>query len=256
MQARYTRMPYGLYLSAAGANAQSHRLEVLSHNLANVNTTGFKPHMAMLQSRHAEAIEDGSVLGGDGTIDDLGGGLSINAPVTQFAQGAVQQTGNPTDFAINDAESFFAVQRGETQLLTRAGNFTVDSQGTLVTQQGDPVIATGGGRVVVDVNQNFQVADDGAIIQGGTRQTIKLVRPRETGDLSRVGENLFEPLTEVDEVQSSQRQLRSHALESSAVKPTTAMMELIEASRVYEANVRMIQTQDEAMGQLLGRILR
>lgn len=249
-------MPYGLYLSAAGANAQSHRLEVLSHNLANVNTTGFKPHMAMLQSRHAEAIEDGSALGGQGTVDDVGGGITINPPVTQFEQGALQSTGNHTDFAINDRESFFAIQRGETQLLTRAGNFTIDSQGTLVTQQGDPVMATTGGRIVINPNEDYQVADDGSIVQGGTRQTIRLVRPREIGDLSRVGENLFEPLTDVNEVPSAQRQLRSRTLESSAVKPTTAMMELIEASRVYEANVRMIQTQDEAMGQLLGRILR
>lgn len=249
-------MPYGIYLSAAGANAQSHRLEVLSHNMANINTTGFKPHLAVLQSRDSEGIEQGVSMSGDGSIDDIGGGLDIRPNVTQFAQGPIQQTGNPTDFAINDAESFFSIQRGEKQLMTRAGNFMIDAQGTLVTQHGDPVLSNGGNPIQIDVNQPYQVSDDGAITQAGTRQTLRLVRPRETGDLSRVGDNLFEPLTPVYDVPDQSRAVKSHALEGSAVRPTQAMMELIEASRSYEANVRMIQSQDEAIGQLLGRMLR
>lgn len=249
-------MPYGIYLSAAGANAQSHRLEVLSHNLANVNTTGFKPHLAMLQSRHSEAIEQGNASLGDGTIDNLGGGISIQPTQTQFGQGPIQQTGNPTDFAINDNESFFAIQRGEKQLLTRAGNFMVNSQGQLVTQHGDPVLSTDGTPIAIDPSQAYTVSDDGAIVQGTGRQQLRLVRPQATGDLTRVGDNLFESLTSIYDVPAAQRVVRSHALEASAVKPTEAMMQLIEASRTYEANVRMIQTQDEAMGQLLSRVLR
>lgn len=249
-------MPYGLYLSAAGANAQSHRLEVLSHNLANVNTAGFKPHMAMLQSRHSGAIEQGEAAFGAGTVDDIGGGITIKPAQTQFEQGAIQRTGTSTDFAINDNESFFSVQHGEKELLTRAGNFIFNSDGNLVTPNGDPVLSTNGGRVRIDPTLPYEVMDDGAVVQGGARQLLKLVKPREVGDLSRVGENLFESLTPVNDVPNEQRSLMSGALESSGVEPTGAMMQLIEASRVYEANVRMIQTQDEAMGQLIGRVLR
>lgn len=249
-------MPYGLYLSAAGANAQSHRLNVLSHNLANVNTPGFKPHMAVLQSRHAEAIEQGSAISGDGTIDDLGGGIHIQPNETQFRQGPIQQTGNQTDFAINDDTSFFVIQRGDKQLLTRAGNFMVDARGALVTQHGDPVLSTEGAPIAIDPNLDFQITNDGSVNQAGGVQTLGLVRPREMGDLSRVGDNLFESLAPTDQVLPTQRAITSGALESSAVNPTEAMVQLIEASRVYEANVRMIQTQDEAIGQLLGRVLR
>ncbi len=249
-------MPYGIYLSAAGANAQSHRLEVLSHNLANVNTTGFKPHLAMLQSRHAEAIEDGSAVTGDGTVDNVGGGITIQPTRTQFEQGPIQQTGNATDFAINDRESFFVVQRGDQQLLTRAGNFMLNAGGQLVTQHGDTVHAIGGGPITINPLQPYQVSDDGAIVQGSTRQSLRLVRPQAIGDLSRVGDNMFESLTSTFDVPTTQRAIRSHALEASGVKPTDAMMQLIEASRTYEANVRMIQTQDEATGQLLSRIMR
>ncbi len=249
-------MPYGIYLSAAGANAQSHRLEVLSNNLANINTTGFKPHMAVLQSRHAQAIENGEAVAGAGKVDDVGGGLTIQPPVTQFEQGPIQRTGNKTDFAITDKQSFFQIQRGEQQLLTRAGNFTINAAGVLSTQLGEPVLSASGGPIVIDPSRDFEVTDDGAVVQGNNRQLLRLVQPQAVGDLARIGDNLFEPLTPVTDVLPQNRAVESHSLESSAVNPTQAMMELIEASRVYEANVRMIQTQDEAIGQLLGRVLR
>lgn len=249
-------MPYGLYLSAVGANAQSHRLEVLSHNLANINTTGFKPHLAMLQSREAEAIESGESLKGTGSVDDVGGGLKIQPTQTQHRQGAIRQTGNQTDFAINDSESFFAIMRGDQQLLTRAGNFQFDSQGMLVTPHGDPVLSTKGEPIRINPALNYAVTDEGAITQGGEQQYLQLVKPRSLGDLSRVGDNMFQSLTPVNEVGLQNRNVVQGALESSGVEPTGAMMQLIEASRVYEANVRMIQTQDEAMGQLIGRMLR
>ncbi len=248
-------MPYGLYLSAAGANAQSHRLEVLSHNLANVNTAGFKPHMAMLQSRYSGAIERGEAMAGSATVDDIGGGVMIQPSQTQFEQGAIRATGTRTDFAINDNDSFFAVRHDGKELLTRAGNFMFDSNGNLVTPAGDEVLSTSGERIRIDPRRPYEILDDGAVVQGDARQMVKLVRPREKGDLTRVGENMYESLTSVNEVPVEQRNLISGSLETSGVEPTAAMMQLIEASRVYEANVRMIQTQDEAMGQLIGRVL-
>ena len=249
-------MPYGLYLSAAGANAQSHRLEVLSHNLANINTPGFKPHLSMLQSRPTVAIERGESVAGSGSIDDLSGGVSIQPNVTQFNQGPIQKTGKKTDFAINDKDSFFAIQRGDKQLLTRAGNFLFDSNGSLVTPTGDPVLASSGEPLKIEANIPFEVMDDGAIIQSGQRRSLMLMQPKEPGDLARVGDNLYQPLTPPTPVADSKRNIVGGALESSGVQPTTAMMELIESSRVYEANVRLIQTQDQAMGQLISRVLQ
>ncbi len=250
-----TTMPYGMYVSAAGAAAQSHRLEVLSNNLANINTAGFKPHLAMLQARHSAAVEQGEVTPGQGGIDDVGGGIAIKPTETLFEQGPIQQTGNRTDFAIVDEESFFTVQRGDKQLMTRAGNFLFDSSGTLVTQNGDPVLSQGGGQITIDPRLPYEVTDDGFIHQAGTRQELGLFRPAEIGDLSRVGENLFEPLTPISPVNRADRNILRGALESSAVKPTAAMMEMIETTRIYEANVRLIQTQDESTGQLLSRVL-
>ncbi len=249
-------MPYGMYLSAAGANAQNHRLEVISHNLANVNTPGFKPEMAMLKARNSEAIERGEMSPGSGTFADIGGGVSFEATKTVYKQGPIQQTKRQTDFAINDNESFFVVQRGSQEFMTRAGDFLFNSQGILTTTNGDPVQSTSGSPIQIDPTKDFQVHNDGRIMQGGKSQAIRLAKPNEPGDLARAGDNLFKPLAAVQNVDNNKRQLVSGFLEQSAVQPTGAMMELIEASRIYEANLRMIQHQDQAMGGLVGRLLK
>lgn len=247
-------MAYGLYLSAAGANAQNHRLEVLSHNLANVNTPGFKPHLAVVKSRHSEAVERGDVPEGTG-VDNLGGSVTIAPSLTQFAQGPIRQTGGNSDFAIKDNSSFFVVQRGDQKLLTRAGNFTFDNTGKLVTPIGETVLSENGGPIVINPVLPYRITGDGAVYQAGQRQNLMLARPKESGDLSRVGDNLYQSLSDITPVPTNERAVVGGAIEESAVKPTAAMMELIEASRVYEANVRMIQTQDQTVGSLISRVL-
>jgi flagellar basal-body rod protein FlgF/flagellar basal-body rod protein FlgG len=249
-------MPYGLYLSAAGANAQNHRLEVLSHNLANVNTPGFKPQLAILQARHSEAIERGEISPGTGGIDDLGGGVLINPSENLLQQGPIEQTKGKTDFALNDKESFFVVQRGNEQLLTRAGGFLFNSSGFLTTTNGDPVLGTDGSPIRIDPSRDYQTRDGGTIQQGTDVRSLMVVKANAPGDLSRVGDNLFRSLTPTEPVAANQRKVVAGYLEKSAVSPTTAMMELIEASRLYEANLRMIQHQDQSLGNLIGRLLR
>src|SRR5262245_23037708 len=140
-----TKMYYGLYMSAAGANAQSQKVEVLSNNLANVNTVGFKRELALLQARDAEAIERGMATRGSGAVEDVGGGVRMNATWTDFSAGTMQLTHIPSDLAIDSPNTFFQVQHGKEKLLTRAGNFHVSDEGVLVTASGDPVLSSDGG---------------------------------------------------------------------------------------------------------------
>ncbi len=249
-------MPYGVYLSAAGANAQSHRLQVLSNNLANVNTAGFKPEHAVLQARFAEMIERGEVKPGQGGIDDLGGGVTIKPAVTNFDVGVMNRTGNDTDFALHDSNQFFVVRRGDEQLLTRAGNFLFDSTGKMITQAGEEVLNSDGQAIRIAPNLPYQIQQGGRIVQGGEVRELMIAKPKSLGDLSHAGGNLFKPLAEFDIAATADRQVTNGMLESSAVSPTGAMMELIEASRSYEANVRMIQNQDSVMGSLISRVLQ
>jgi len=249
-------MPYGVYLSAAGANAQSHRLEVLSNNLANVNTNGFKPEHAVLQARFAEMIEQGSVQPGRGGIDDLGGGVTIQPAVTSFDMGAMRTTGNETDFAINNADQFFVIQRGDEQLLTRSGDFLFDSAGKLITQNGESVLGSDGQPIRIAPNLPYQIQGDGRIAQAGEVRDLMLAKPKSKGDLVHAGGNMFKPLAAFDLAAPGERQVSNRMLESSGVSATGMMMELIDASRSYEANVRMIQNQDNVMGTLISRVLQ
>jgi flagellar basal-body rod protein FlgF len=248
-------MPYGVYLSAAGAHAQSHRMQVLSHNLANVDTPGFKPQQTILQARFAELIEEDEVPSGLGGADDIGGGVTIQKSLTEFNMGARKQTGRLTDFAIDDESSFFVVNRDNEQLLTRAGNFLFDSTGKLVNQKGDMVLSSTGGPIQLDPSKPYTVAAGGVFRQGNTTAQLMLAKPRNLGDLSHTDENHFKPLAPFDILPNNERRVQNSSLEHSAVSPTAAMMELVETSRVYEANVRMIQNQDSAMGSLISKLL-
>jgi flagellar basal body rod protein FlgG len=249
-------MTYGVYLSAAGAQAQSHRLEVLSHNLANVDTLGFKPQQTILQSRFAELIEQGAVEPGLGGADDIGGGVTIQPAQTRFAPGPMKQTGGRTDFALHDEGTFFVVQRDGQSLLTRAGNFAFDTLGRLINPSGDVVLAADGKPIQIDPEVPFAVEAQGRIRQGNDAWDVMLARPRNLGDVSHVGGNQFKALAPFDLVAASDRKVVAGMLEQSSVSPVTAMMELIETSRVYEANVRMIQNQDNVLGTLINRVLK
>ncbi len=249
-------MPYGVYLSASGAHAQNHRLQVLSHNLANVDTPGYKPQESIVQSRFAELIEAGNVPPGLGGADDLGGGATIHRAATQFGVGPIEATKRETDFAIHDPDSFFVVQRGEESFMTRAGEFLFDAQGRMVNQSGDQVLASNGEPIEIEPELPYQIDPQGRVRQDGFEWEIMLARPKQLGDLSQVGDNLFKPLADFDLVPPVDRKVVAGSLERSAVSPTTAMMELIETSRAYEANVQMIKNQDTVLGSLIGRVLQ
>lgn len=250
-------MPYGMYISAAGAAAQSERMQILSNNLANVDTPGFKRELAIFQARHSEAIERGESVAGLKGVDDVGGGVRLAESLTDFAAGALRQTGVKSDMAIH-GDGFFLVAKEGEQYLTRAGNFHFSVDGELQTPQGHAVLSTAGAPVSIDpTNPSWEAFEDGSIQQaGGARTYLALVKPQSRGDLVKAGENLFSPLADVENVDANQRSVKTGALELSGVRPAAEMMELIETSRAYEANIRLIQHQDRMLESLLSRILR
>jgi flagellar basal-body rod protein FlgF len=239
-----------MYLSAAGAQAQTRRLEVIANNLANVDTVGFKRELAVFQARFAEAIERGQASSGDGSINDLGGGVAMVPSKTDFSSGPLKLTKTPTDLAI-DGEGFFVVDKGGEHYLTRAGNFRLTDRGQLVTQQGYPVLSENFSPITIDPSGgDWQLSGSGTIRQQGNAQNLAIVQPESPGDLSKAGENLFRPLADPRPLPAAGRRVVSGYLEQSGVKPTSEMMEMIEASRAVEANVNLMQTQDQMLSGL------
>jgi flagellar basal-body rod protein FlgF len=248
-------VPYGLYLSAEGAHAQSVRLETLANNLANVDTVAFKRDQALFQARLAEAFNQGLDEPGSGSINDLGGGVTVVGTVTDFSPAALKPTEGMTDFAINGS-GFFVVQRGNQQLLTRAGNFLFDTAGQLVTQEGYPVMSDLNVPITVDTEYTWHATADGGIAQSGDVYNMAMVRPRSMGDLVKVGDNLYAPLAPPIPIDQADRQVKQGFLEASNVQPTGEMVELIETSRAFEANVALIRNQDELLNDLISQVLK
>ena len=248
-------MPYGLYLSAEGAHAQVQRMEVISNNLANVDSPGFKQQLAVLQARHAEAIKQGEDVSGSESINDIGGGVLTKQTLTNFSRGILKQTGIPTDMAI-DGDGFFEVMRNGEKFLTRAGNFNRDNNGFLQTPDGFDVLSSDGEPIQILDTEPWHLTPDGYVVQEASGTIpLSLVKPQQPGDLVRVGQNLFSSLAKVMPVFADDRQVRGGYLEQSDVQPTTEMMSMIETSRAFEANVRLIQMQDNAMDSLINRVL-
>lgn len=248
-------MPYGMYISAEGAQAQSQRLQVIANNLANVETPGFKRDVATFQARFAEAIQRGEDFAGSRTRNDVGGGVKIIGTQTDYSGGTLRNTKMPTDFAIN-GDGFFQVRGADGgTYLTRAGNFTLDAQGRLLTQDDLPVLDDGGAEIVIDATRPWELYPHGRIDQDGSSVGIGLVRPPSLGDLVKVGANLFRPLSSGAPVPESERDIRQGFLEESGANPTREMMAMIETTRAFEANTKLIQYQDGMIGGLVNRVL-
>lgn len=248
-------MPFGMYISAEGAQVQAQRLQVIANNLANVETPGFKRDVAMFQSRFAEAIQQGDDYPGSRRENDLGGGVKIIDTATDFSGSTLRQTEILTDFAVN-GDGFFQVRGDDGGVyLTRAGNFTLDAQGRLLTQSGLPVLDDGGSDITIDGSLPWEVHAGGQIVQNGATTGIGLVRPQSLGDLVKVGSNMFRSLGPTTPVAAEQRDIRQGYVEQSGAHSTQEMMAMIETSRAFEANTKLIQYQDTMIGGLINRVL-
>ncbi len=250
-------MPYGTYISAEGAAVQSRRLEVIANNMANADTVGFKQDVSTFQARYAQAIQQGLSSPGDQTINNIGGGVKVFDIATNFAEGQFQPTGKELDMAIN-GKGFFHIRGDDGQVyLSRAGNFTVDPTGRLVTDSGHlPVLDQQFAEIKINGDLPWYVSPDGFLVQDGGAKAVGLSQPKSLDDLVKVGNNLFRSTTPLQPVPLQERNVRQGFLELSGSNPVNQMMAMIESTRGFEVNSRMIQSQDSATGTLLSRVLR
>lgn len=246
-------MANGVYVAAQGAAVQAKRMEVLSNNIANVDTTGFKPEVILAQSGGTQVAQRGYDYG-DNNFTEIGNSVSLVGTPTDFSQGTLNVTGRNLDFALQ-GEGFFVVQRDDQQLLTRAGNFDLNSAGILTTDRGEPVLDAGGSQITLNPNEPWTLSSNGQIQQTGNIVELAIVKPQSLGDLVKVGSNLYRPLADVAAVAPEDRMTAQGYLEASGMNPVSGMMEMISASRAFEANVHMIQNQDHIAGTLINRVL-
>ena len=250
-------MPYGLYISAEGAAAQSRRLEVIANNMANSDTVGFKQDVPTFQARYAEAIQLGLASPGDKSLNNIGGGVKVFDVATDYSEGQFATTNRELDMAI-DGKGFFHVQGDDGKVyLSRAGDFSLDAKGRLVTSEGHfPVLDQQFSEITLNGDLPWYMTPDGFIVQDGGAKAIGLSEPKSRNELEKVGNNLFRPAGKIEPVPLPERNVRQGYLELSGSNPISQMMAMIESTRGFEANSRMIQSQDSAIGTLISRVLR
>ncbi|MAB83877.1 MAG: hypothetical protein CMJ24_10665 [Phycisphaerae bacterium] len=253
-------MNYGLYQSAGGVLSNLHEFQVISNNLANTQTTGFKADLALAQQRLPERLESGTPVDPQLLLERLGGGQLATPTMIEFIQGSLAQTGSSTDVAI-DGKGLFVVgpERGATEessALTRDGRFSLNADNQLV-------MSATGWNLLDDRNQPieldqgaFEIDENGTIHQGGEEvATIAMRRVEHPDALEKLGDGLLRATSESGPATADTTStVRQGYLEDSTVNPIIAMKDLMELSRALEANVRMMQYQDLLMGQAAGTL--
>jgi len=256
-------MSYGLFLSAAGMQANEYRMNIVANNLANAETTGFKHDLAVFAQRPIESRSRASGLGFVHPVfDDMSGGVNVRPTHHSFTQGNLENTGRPFDVAI-DGEGFFAVQDGDQVRYTRDGRMTFNSAGELVLAvDGGRLRVLGEGGVPIvrlaDSGEAVQITAGGVVRQGA--EIVGRIGLTAFDDLQRLrkaGRNLFEADDALHRrVAGATGQIVPQTLEQSTMDPIAGLATMIEVQRAYEINARSLSVHDQVTGLAVNTVGR
>jgi flagellar basal-body rod protein FlgG len=251
-------MDASLWVAKTGLDAQQTRMNVISNNLANVSTTGFKRDRAVFEDLLYQNVKQPGGQTTNNTLSPtglmLGTGVKINATEKLHLQGNLTNTQSPLDLAIM-GNGFFQIQMPDgTTSYTRDGNFKISNTGQVVTASGFPLIPNitiPGNTAAVTFGQDGTVSvelDAGAGSQNiGQIQTARFVNP---SGLKPIGQNLFEASQASGVAQivtpslNGAGALKQGSLEASNVNVVEEMVNMIETQRAYEINSKAISAVD------------
>jgi flagellar basal-body rod protein FlgG len=250
-----------LRTASTGLTAQQRYIEIISNNIANVTTTGFKKVRPEFQDLLYETLQP---AGGNTTTGvapqnevQVGSGTELVSTMKLFSQGDITQTNNPLDIAIN-GEGFFIVRRPDnTNAYTRDGSFKLDKSGQIVSAEGYPLEP--GFTMPQDALQ-LNISKDGVVSalssDGVTEQTlgqIELARFLNPAGLRAMGDNLYTespasgPANFEQPGINNTGELMQSSLEASNVNIVDEMVNMIVAQRSYELNSKAVQTADSVL---------
>ena len=251
----------GLYIAGTGMNVQTKRLDVISNDLANVNTTGYKKDEAVVASFNEvltyrmKDMENN--VSNNGAIGTMNFGARIDEIYTQFAQGSLIKTDGLVDVALQ-GDGFFTVETPTGVAYTRDGKFSINAEGNLVTKEGYSVLGENGpieiGEDYLNNGGKLTIGEKGEItVDGQAIDTLDIVSFADNRGLTKRDDNLY--------VASGQGEAFLGTViqgytESSNVNPVTAMVDMITVSRAYEANQKMIQVHDTLLGKAVNDVGR
>lgn len=269
-------MVRGWYTGASGMIAQQTRLDAISNNLANVDTTSYKRDIAVSKNFPELLLrrmdDDGVYKNPFGSADvapvigKIGLGVELNELFTDFEQGSFKQTSSDPDMALG-GKGFFAVETPQGERYTRNGNFTVGVEGYLETKEGYPVLGENGRLFLQDTK--FTVNKNGEVYVRPIQNTdadsvlldrLKLVTFENDRYIAKQGSSLYKDTEISGPAISADGDIRPTVLqgfiESSNVNVVNEMVSMIEVNRAYEANQKSIQAEDTMMSKLWSETVR
>ncbi|MBU2766759.1 flagellar basal-body rod protein FlgF [Acidithiobacillus ferrivorans] len=227
------------YIAMTGMQAAAQRMDVVSNNLSNAGTTGYKREQVAFRALPF------FYQGQPNRVDVMSQGNGWD-----MSMGPLQQTGIPTNVAINGSGFFVVQSKGGAQAYTRDGNFTASSDGMLVNQNGQAVLGVGGAPLFVPAGATVAVGSDGTVsvtpntpnAQAVSVGQILVVDP-PASSVTESGANQFQPTAggPLDTTPSAAT-LVSGALEGSNVNPVSSMVNMISASRLFQWETQAEQT--------------
>lgn len=254
----------GLYTAVSGMITQEAKQEVITNNLANVETNGFKADNMAVKKFDDVLIENYDKLDNGKRSQNIIGSLSMGSKIdgtyTDYEQGDFKTTDSTTDFAI-DGKGFFTIEKtdanGNTQnLYTRDGHFHINNQGYLVTDTGDKVLGdnintkktepifVGGADVTLDNNFNIS-------LDGKPTYKFNINDFADYGKLNKIGDNL---VTGNNPINSDSTAVRQKTLERSNVDVTSEVVSMMTVLRSYESSQKVIQSIDETLNKVVNDV--
>lgn len=236
-----------LYKAGTGMQVQSKKMDVVSNNIVNSATVGYRADSLLTTTFEDVMFGEYNSSNGDinRSIGGLSSGIHIDSVVTSFKDGSLKETGRSADLAVQ-GQGFFSINTPNGVYYTRAGNFSVDRYGQLLTDEGYGVMGQNGD---IFVNpENFTVNEDGDVYSDGVFvDRIRIVRFENMDSVQRYGENLFR----CDEapVDSEDYKIMQGCLETSNVDINKEYINMLEIYRNHEANQRVIKMIDETLGR-------
>lgn len=257
----------GFYSAASAMVTNMRRQMILTHNIDNLDTPGFKQILTSMdefettsvsrQNQFQTSPELPAVLRSLGynkvsRVGDLGLGVMSKTDTSDYSEGAVQVSTRDLDVAVL-GNGFFRIQTPAGERYTKDGRFIKDATGVLKTVDGNDVLAEGGGTITLP-NGQISISTDGQISVDGVNVAKLGVAYFEDPEasLTRDGENTF--TGDGGQTGSNKVTVRQYALESSNADLTQIMTQMIQVNRAYEAAQRLVQNQDSLLGQSINTL--
>jgi len=232
-------MNSGIYPAVSGSLAAMRRMDVISNNLANINTPGYKKDKMSFEGLLAGPVNPPAVPQGK-TADPI---LQKENIYIDYASGPTSQSGNPLDLALS-GDGFFAVTTPQGTAYTRQGNFRTSADGTLVTVDGYPVQGVGGSAIRIQ-GSRVEIDAKGAVtVDGEVTGAISVVDFEKPYTLTKVGSALFVAADPQVAPRAGKAQIQQGYLEGSNVESISEMVQMIETNRYFEACSKVIQNFD------------